>query len=126
MNHLLFVALGGGAGAAMRHLVGLWTLRLLGAGFPYGTLMVNVVGSFLMGVLVEMLALKFNGPAGLRLFLATGFLGGFTTFSSFSLDVAVMAERGDVALAALYVAVSTAGGFAGIFLGLYIARNIFA
>lgn len=126
MQHILLVALGGGVGAALRHLVNLGTLRLFGTGFPWGTLTVNVVGSLLMGLLVELLALKLDASANLRLMLATGFLGGFTTFSAFSLDVALMVERGDVALAALYVGLSVTGAFAGIFIGLGAVRALFA
>ena len=87
MMHLLYVALGGAIGAGGRHLVGLATLRLFGSSFPWGTLAVNVIGSFLIGVLIETLALKVSAPAGVRLFLATGVLGGFTTFSAFDLRV---------------------------------------
>jgi CrcB protein len=124
MNHLLFVAAGGAIGAGCRHLVGLAALRLLGPGFPFGTLTVNVVGSLLMGVLIGSLALRFEAPAGLRLFLATGVLGGFTTFSAFSLDVAVLAERGETAAAAGYIAASVVLSIGALFAGLWLVRTL--
>ncbi|PLX36885.1 MAG: fluoride efflux transporter CrcB [Hyphomicrobiales bacterium] len=124
MKHLLLVAVGGGVGAACRHLVNMATLKLIGAGFPWGTLTVNIVGSFAMGLFVEFLALKLNASADLRLLIATGFLGGFTTFSAFSLDTAVMIERGDMALAALYIGVSVIGAIGGLFAGLSLARSV--
>ncbi|MEX6507683.1 fluoride efflux transporter CrcB [Jiella sp. M17.18] len=124
MLQVLIVAAGGGLGAALRHLAGLAAVRLLGAGFPWGTAFVNVVGSFLMGVLVETLAKRLGASAELRLFLATGFLGGFTTFSSFSLDTAVLYERGDLALAAAYVAGTLLLGIAALFAGLGLVRAI--
>jgi CrcB protein len=96
MYHLVLVALGGALGSGLRHLVNLAALRLIGPGFPWGTLTVNIAGGFLMGLFVELLARRFGGSAELRLFVATGVLGGFTTFSAFSLDVAVLYERGAV------------------------------
>jgi len=126
MKHLIFVFLGGGTGAACRHLVNLASLRLMGPGFPWGTLTVNIVGSLLMGILVELLALKFSASSDLRLLIATGFLGGFTTFSAFSLDVAVMIERGALAMAGLYIAASVIISILGLFLGMHLARAAFA
>ncbi|MCB8836866.1 fluoride efflux transporter CrcB [Aurantimonas sp. VKM B-3413] len=124
MLNVLIVAAGGGLGAAFRHLSGLAALRLLGPGFPWGTAFVNVVGSFLMGVLVEVLARRTGASTELRLFLATGFLGGFTTFSSFSLDAAVLYERGDLILAAVYVAGTLLLGIAALFAGLALVRGL--
>src|SRR5690606_20245426 len=83
MYHLLLVAVGGALGSGLRHLVNLAALRLFGPGFPWGTFAVNVVGSFAMGLFVELLARRFGGSAELRLFVATGIFGGFTTFSAF-------------------------------------------
>ena len=84
MTHVLLVAAGGAIGAALRHLFGLGAIRLFGIGFPFGTLGVNVIGSFLMGALIAWLLFRSEGGGqGLRLFLATGVLGGFTTFSAF-------------------------------------------
>jgi CrcB protein len=124
MYHLLLVAAGGAVGASMRHLVGLAALRLIGPGFPWGTLGVNIVGSFAMGVLIELLARRVGASPELRLFVATGILGGFTTFSAFSLDVAVLWERGAHMAAAGYVAASVAGAIAALFAGLIIVRSI--
>ncbi|MAU97738.1 MAG: fluoride efflux transporter CrcB [Fulvimarina sp.] len=124
MYQLFLVALGGGIGAGLRHLSGLAAMRLLGAGFPYGTMFVNVAGSFVMGVFIELLARRFGGSAELRLFVATGVLGGFTTFSSFSLDTAFLYERGDLALAALYVIGSVVIGIAALFAGLALVRAL--
>ena len=95
MVHLALVAIGGAIGAGSRHLVNLAALRLFGPAFPVGTLAVNVIGGLLMGLLAGYFALKYSGGGqGLRLFLATGILGGFTTFSAFSLDAVLLWERG--------------------------------
>ncbi|WP_425272571.1 fluoride efflux transporter CrcB [Polycladidibacter hongkongensis] len=126
IRDLLLVALGGGAGAVCRHLVSLAGLRVLGAGFPWGTITVNILGSFLMGVFIEYLAHRLNSSLEFRLMIATGFLGGFTTFSSFSLDVAVLWERGEPGLAFVYVASSLLIGVSALFGGLYLARATFA
>lgn len=124
MNHILIVALGGGIGAGLRHLTGLAMLRLIGPGFPWGTFTVNIVGSFVMGLFIEMLARRSGAPAELRLFVATGVLGGYTTFSAFSLDTAVLYERGALLPAFLYVAASVILAIAALFAGLAIGRNI--
>ena len=89
------VVAGGAIGAGLRHLVNIGAIRLLGIGFPWGTLTVNIAGSFLMGLLIEALALRYSGSLELRAFLATGLLGGLTTFSAFSLDFAIQLQRGD-------------------------------
>jgi CrcB protein len=119
----LLVFLGGGVGAALRHGVNVGAARLLGTGFPYGTLTVNVVGSLLMGLLVAYLAFKGEASQHWRLFIATGVLGGFTTFSAFSLDVAVLYERGAVWLAFGYVVASVVLSIAGLFAGLFLVRH---
>lgn len=126
MYHLGIVALGGAIGAGCRHLVGLAALRLLGPGFPYGTLTVNVVGGLLMGILAGYFALRFHGGGGqeLRLFLATGVLGGFTTFSAFSLDAMLLWERGDILGAAAYVALSVVLSIAALAGGLMLMRAL--
>jgi CrcB protein len=118
---LLQVALGGALGAVARHLTGVAAIRLLGPGYPWGTLVVNVVGSFLMGVLVVILAQ--SSATRLAPFLVTGVLGGFTTFSAFSLDALTLWERGQGALAALYVAASVGLSLAAIAAGLLAARS---
>lgn len=122
MNHLLIVAAGGAVGAGLRHLTGVAAMRWLGAGFPWGTLTVNILGCFLMGVFIELLAGRIQGSTELRLLIATGLLGGFTTFSAFSLDVAVLWERGEAGHAALYVAASVVFSILALFAGLALVR----
>ena len=90
MLHLLLVAVGGAIGASLRHLANIASLRLVGPNFPWGTLAINIAGCLAMGVFIELLARRFNASNELRLFVATGILGGFTTFSAFSLDFAVL------------------------------------
>ncbi len=96
--------------------------RILGVAFPWGTLTVNIVGGLLMGLFIELLARRFEGSPELRLFVAIGMLGGFTTFSSFSLDVAVLWERGDLAAAFFYVLASVILSIGALFFGLWLAR----
>lgn len=126
MTHLLYVALGGAIGASLRYLSGLAIIRIIGASFPYGTLFVNVVGSFVMGMAIAWLA-KRTGAANteLRLFLTTGLLGGFTTFSAFSLDFANMWQRGDTTMALGYVLASVVISILAVFAGLWLARSLF-
>lgn len=121
---LLFVALGGALGSALRYLVNITLPRLMGHGFPYATMTVNVVGSFLMGVLVVVLAMK--GGNRFAPFLMTGVLGGFTTFSAFSLDAATLWKAGEVTTAAGYVIGSVVLGLAALFAGMAFARGFFA
>jgi len=118
------VVLGGGVGAGLRYLVGTASLRLLGTHFPWGTFFVNVVGSLAMGLIVGLLAHKLDMGQNMRAFLTTGLLGGFTTFSAFSLDVANLYERKQIGLAALYVSSSVGLGVCALFLGLYLARHM--
>jgi CrcB protein len=122
MTHVLLVAAGGALGAAFRHLSGIAAMRLMGIGFPYGTLFVNVFGSLLMGIFISWLARRSGTSAELRLFVATGFLGGFTTFSAFSLDVANLVERSELSLALTYVLVSVVFSIAAVFAGLWFGR----
>ena len=124
MYHLLLVAAGGAIGASLRHLVNLGSLRLLGPAFPWGTVAVNIAGGFLMGLFVELLARRFGGSAELRLFVATGVLGGFTTFSAFSLDAVMLYERGAVVQAFAYVAASVIVAIAALFLGMWLAKTL--
>ena len=118
----LIVFVGAGLGGALRHAVNVAAVRLLGSGFPFGTLIVNVLGSFLIGLLAGYFAFRPEVGQHLRLFLTTGLLGGFTTFSAFSLDVALLVERNAYGLAAGYVAGSVALSLAGLFLGLGLFR----
>lgn len=122
MSHILIVALGGAVGATLRHLVNLATLRMFGPGFPWGTLTVNIVGSFAMGLFIELLMRRLGGSQELRLLIATGVLGGFTTFSAFSLDFAVMWERGALLNASVYAVASVVLSIAALFAGLATVR----
>ncbi|HKX92161.1 MAG TPA: fluoride efflux transporter CrcB [Sphingomicrobium sp.] len=118
----LIVFLGAGIGGALRHGVNVGAARLFGYGFPFGTLIVNVAGSFLIGLLAGYFAFRPGAPQDVRLFLTTGILGGFTTFSAFSLDAALLIERHAYALATAYVVVSVAASLAALFLGLALFR----
>ncbi len=109
MQTLLLIFLGGGTGAVCRYGAGHWVGRWLGMGFPVGTLAVNLLGALLIGVIVEVLALKISAPEQTRFLLVTGFLGGFTTFSAFSLETASMLQRGDYGQALAYSLVSVIG-----------------
>ena len=122
----LVVFLGAGIGGALRHGVNLAAPRLLGPGFPHGTLTVNIVGSLLMGLLAGWFAHKADPGQMWRLFLTTGILGGFTTFSAFSLDAALLIERGQVGLAALYALASPVLAIAALFTGLWLMRALAA
>lgn len=120
--NLLLVFIGGGLGSVARYGVGVASLRL-GSDFPYGTMAINIVGSILMGLFVGWFALR-GGPQALRLFVATGLLGGFTTFSSYSLEAVLLLERGETGAAAAYVVGSVALGLAGLFAGLLLMRAV--
>ena len=119
----LFVFLGAGIGGALRHGVNLAAARLFGSGVPAGTFAVNVLGSFVMGLLAGYFAYRTGINQHVRLFLTTGILGGFTTFSTFSLDTALLVERHAFALAAGYVIGSVGLGLAGLFFGLALFRT---
>ncbi|MEO0380341.1 MAG: fluoride efflux transporter CrcB [Pseudomonadota bacterium] len=119
---LLSVALGGATGASLRYLFGVGVFKLLGpTSFPVAIIAVNVVGSFLMGVFVVLAAQR--GLTHLSPFVMTGLLGGFTTFSAFSLEAVTLYERGDVLQAALYVGMSVVLSILGLVAGLYVARG---
>lgn len=124
MPVLFWVAIGGAVGTAARYGVNVWSGRVLGTEFPWHTLMVNVLGCFAMGVVVELLALKFNVSQEKRAFLTTGILGGFTTFSAFSLDFALLVERKAMVTAVIYAGVSVALSLAAVFAGLYLVRAL--
>lgn len=121
------VALGGAVGSWLRFVVAYaWTLVLgpvRSLAFPYGTLTVNVVGSLVMGLLVGWLGKPVVGGENIRLLIGVGMLGGFTTFSSFSLDTIALIQRGQPGLAASYVAISLTAGFGALFLGLIMMRS---
>lgn len=124
MQNFLLVFIGAGIGGSLRHAVNLGCARYCGIAFPWGTLVVNVSGSFVMGVLIGWLA--FRAGEGwsqhVRLFLTTGILGGFTTFSAFSLDAVLIWERGETGLAAAYVAASVLLSIMGLVVGLALIR----
>jgi CrcB protein len=123
MSYLL-VFFGGGLGASLRHLVNLTCARCLGPGFPWGTFIINITGSTAMGLIAGYLAFKGEASQPWRLFLMTGILGGYTTFSAFSLDTAVLYERGELGLAAAYVLGSVVLSIAGLFAGLALMRHL--
>ncbi len=126
MPLVLWIALGGGLGAAARHGVNVWSGRMFGTAFPWHTLIVNVAGCFAMGVLITLMALRFNVSNEVRAFLTTGILGGFTTFSAFSLDFALLVERKAHAAALGYAAGSVLLSLMAVFAGLALVRTISA
>ena len=119
----LIVFLGAGIGGAFRHGVNVGSARLFGLGFPMGTLIVNIVGSFLMGLCAGYFAFRPGLDQHFRLFLTTGILGGFTTFSAFSLDTALLIERHAYSLAAGYAVGSVIASVSALFVGLAAARG---
>jgi fluoride exporter len=120
----LIVFLGGGMGAALRHGMNMAGARLAGTAFPYATLFINISGSLVMGLVAGYFAFKGGAPQHLRLFLTTGILGGYTTFSAFSLDAVLLYERGEIGAAAAYVLGSVGLAILGLVVGLAIARQI--
>ncbi len=124
MNRFLIVFLGGGLGSACRHGVNLIAAQFPGSRYPIGTFCINVLGSLLIGVFAEWFALRSQLPSNLRLFLITGILGGFTTFSAFSLEIGLLYERGETLAAATYAIASVACGVAALFCGIYIVRSL--
>ncbi|MGV1869353.1 fluoride efflux transporter CrcB [Agrobacterium rosae] len=125
MLNIALVAIGGAIGSIARYLVGVWSVRLAGPNFPWGTLTVNVVGAFLIGLTVEVIARRFDASSEMRVFLVTGVIGGFTTWSSFTLDAVVLFERGEIGLSAVYLGASLLVSFAAIFAGLALGRALF-
>jgi fluoride exporter len=119
------VFLGAGFGGVLRHLINILSVRLLGMAFPYGTLFINVSGSLVMGLVAGYFAFFGNAPQSARLFIATGVLGGYTTFSTFSLDVGLLVESGRLGAAALYVVSSVVLSLLGFFAGLWFMRWMF-
>ena len=119
----LIVFLGAGIGGALRHGVNVGAARLFGYGFPFGTLIVNIAGSFVMGAFAGYFAFRPGIGQHVRLFLTTGILGGFTTFSAFSLDAALLIERHSYALAAGYMVGSVAASLSALFFGLALFRS---
>ncbi len=126
MNVILAVAAGGALGALGRHFVNMAAVHLLGTGFPWGTLAVNVIGSFTMGLIIELSALIWSPSLQLRAFLTVGVLGAFTTFSTFSLDVALLYGRGELVLAAGYIIFSVVLSVGALFAALALVRHAIA
>ena len=126
MPPLVYVMLGGAVGAGFRYQIGAIALRNLGPGFPWGTWIVNLLGGLLMGLLAGLLARQFSPDQGepLRLLMGVGVLGGFTTFSAFSLETANMILRGQVLLATAYAVSSVAGSIMFLLAGLFLVRTL--
>lgn len=124
MVNILLVAVGGALGSVGRYLTGILMTRLLGMAFPWGTLTVNIVGSFAIGFLTELVSRKLNASMEMRLFIIVGVLGGFTTFSSFSLDTMALVERGATAAAIVYVLSSVCLSLMATFAGLGVGRAV--
>jgi fluoride exporter len=123
MNYLL-VFVGGGLGASLRYTVNVACARCMGTAFPWGTFVINISGSIVMGLISGYLAFKGEASQPWRLFLMTGVLGGYTTFSAFSLDTALLYERGELGLALAYVLGSVVLSIAGLFAGLAVVRHL--
>lgn len=122
MGYVL-VFVGGGLGAMLRHGINVGVGRWLGSAFPWSTFLINITGSLVMGLIAGWFAFKADASQSWRLFLTTGILGGYTTFSTFSLDTALLYERGEVGLAALYILGSVMLSIAGLFAGLWLIRH---
>lgn len=122
MPNLLIVMLGGAIGAAFRYQVGRVALQQMGPGFPWGTLIVNLLGGLLMGILAAIVIADGPGDRPLWLFLGVGVLGGFTTFSAFSLDLFAMLQRNELAIAGAYVGASVAGSVLALMIGYWAGR----
>jgi CrcB protein len=125
MLNTLLVMAGGAFGAVLRYQLGRAALRLAGPGYPWGTLAANVIGGFVMGLLAGWLAVRYQGGSGehIRLFMAVGVLGGFTTFSAFSLETMLMIERGDLLSALGYILISVIASIGALALGLAMMRG---
>ncbi len=120
---VLAVAIGGAIGSVARYWVGIGSTKLFGLAFPWGTLIINIVGSFLISVFAESFALRWDAPQAVRVFLTVGICGGFTTFSTFSLDAYLLMERGELWAAAAYMAGSVALSIGALFAGLHLMRT---
>lgn len=126
MMGYLVVFVGAGVGGSIRHFMNIWVSHLLGTHFPYHTFVINIVGSLVMGLVAGWFIHRGDPDGHMRLFLATGILGGFTTFSAFSLDAVLLWDRHEPLLAALYVGGSVVLAIAGLLVGLWIMRTALA
>jgi CrcB protein len=126
MTMLFSIAMGGALGAMSRYLIGGWIGGMFSGPLPVGNMAVNLIGSFLLGVLIEISALAWSPSEEMRAFLVIGVLGGFTTFSAFSMEVVLLFERGRLDLAALYAMASVALAIGGLFIGLKLVRAVLA
>ena len=124
MKTVIAIALGGAIGAVARYFISRWVVLALGSAFPWGTLTVNIVGCFVLGFLVEIMTLLWSPSEEYRAFLTVGLLGALTTFSAFSLDIAVLQGRGETLLAVVYVSLSVSGSIVAIFAGIFLTRTI--
>lgn len=126
MITVLSIAAGGAIGAVSRHFVNVASAGAFGLGFPWGTMIVNIAGSFVMGLLIGLFAQADHVTQDVRAFLTIGFLGAFTTFSTFSLDAVALYERGEMGLSAAYIIGSVVLSIAGLFAGLMLVRGMSA
>lgn len=124
MQTVFAIALGGALGAVSRHYVAVGVTRHLGNEFPYGIFFVNILGSLLMGLCLVLLTTKFDGAPEVKAFITVGFLGAFTTFSTYSMEIMLLIQRGDWSLAALYAFGSMLLGLAGLYLGMTVGRGL--
>jgi CrcB protein len=122
MQMILSIAAGGALGAVARHFLSHRVALLAGNNFPWGTMSVNILGSFLMGMMITLFARKFSLSQEAQAFLTVGLLGGFTTFSAFSMETVLLIERNELAQAALYIAASVLLAVGGLFAGIYLGR----
>lgn len=122
MKIIFSIALGGAVGAVLRHFTAFRVYQALGHGFPWGTFAVNVIGSLLIGALISLFALRFSVSEEIRAFLVVGVLGGFTTFSAFSLEVALLIERNEFTTALVYSLSSVVFAITALFLGMWAVR----
>lgn len=126
MYTYLAIALGGALGSMARYATGVYVGRWLGTAFPWGTLLINIVGSFLIGAFAESFALRWDAGQTTRVFLVVGICGGYTTFSTFSLDVVTLINRGEALVAGAYILASVGLGIAALYAGLHTMRLVFA
>jgi CrcB protein len=125
MYTYLSIALGGALGSVARYATGVYVGRWLGTTFPWGTLLINIFGSFLIGVFAESFALRWDTSQTTRAFLIVGICGGYTTFSTFSLDIVTLINRGEILAACAYIVASVALGVLALYAGLHAMRLIF-